>query len=57
MGLHVGWNFFEGTVYGFQVSGWEGMPGLVIQRISGPEIWTGGSFGPEAGLLMVLAVG
>ena len=57
MGLHLGWNFFEGTVYGFQVSGWEGMPGLVMQRVSGPEILTGGSFGPEAGLLMVLAVG
>jgi len=57
MGLHLGWNFFEGTVYGFQVSGWEGMPGLVMQHVAGPEIWTGGSFGPEAGLLMLLAVG
>lgn len=57
MGLHLGWNFFEGTVYGFQVSGWEEMPGLVLQHVVGPEIWTGGSFGPEAGLLMLLAVG
>ncbi len=57
MGLHLGWNFFEGTVYGFQVSGWEGIKGLVLQHVSGPEIWTGGSFGPEAGLLMLLAVG
>jgi len=56
MGLHLGWNFFEGTVYGFQVSGLEGLPRLVLQHVSGPEFWTGGSFGPEAGILMVLAV-
>lgn len=57
IGLHLGWNFFLGTVYGFAVSGWEGMPSLVLQSVSGPEIWTGGAFGPEAGLLMLLAVG
>lgn len=57
MGLHLGWNFFEGTVYGFQVSGMEEAPRLVMQSVSGPELWTGGTFGPEAGLLMVLAVG
>jgi membrane protease YdiL (CAAX protease family) len=57
IGLHLGWNFFLGTVYGFTVSGWEGMPSLVLQSVSGPEIWTGGLFGPEAGPLMVLAVG
>jgi hypothetical protein len=57
IGLHLGWNFFEGTVYGFQVSGMEGLPRLVLQHVAGPVIWTGGSFGPEAGLLMILAVG
>ncbi len=57
IGLHLGWNFFLGTVYGFAVSGWEGMPSLVLQSVSGPELWTGGAFGPEAGLLMLLAVG
>lgn len=57
IGLHLGWNFFEGTVYGFQVSGLDGLPRLVLQHVAGPEIWTGGGFGPEAGVLMVLAVG
>lgn len=56
IGLHLGWNFFEGTIYGFQVSGLEGAPRLLLQSVAGPELWTGGGFGPEAGLLMLLAV-
>jgi membrane protease YdiL (CAAX protease family) len=30
IGLHLGWNFFEGTVFGFQVSGVEEMPALIL---------------------------
>lgn len=56
IGLHMGWNFFEGAVYGFTVSGAQ-EAGLVLQRVVGPELWTGGGFGPEAGLLMLAAVG
>lgn len=57
-GLHIGWNVFINTVFGFPVSGID-TPGLLVPRVSGPEIWTGGSFGPEAGLLLLpaLAVG
>ena len=58
IGLHTGWNFFEGVVFGFPVSG---LPFYHLTRItvSGPDIWTGGQFGPEAGLLLIpaLAVG
>lgn len=59
IGLHIGWNFFEGTVFGFQVSGIEDFPRFLIQTVSGPDIFTGGSFGPEAGLILIpgLAVG
>lgn len=57
VGLHVGWNFFEGVVYGFPLSGLSDAPQLIIQSVQGPAIWTGGSFGPEAGLLMLPAVG
>ena len=39
---------------GFPVSG-IAMPGAVTTAIAGPSLWTGGSFGPEAGLLGVLA--
>ena len=56
IGLHIGWNFFEGTVLGFQVSGLSGLPRLIIQTVEGPEIITGGAFGPEAGLIILPAL-
>ncbi len=52
IGLHIGWNFFEGNVFGYPVSGMDSY-GLVRQRITGPELWTGGDFGPEAGLILI----
>lgn len=54
IGLHVGWNLFEGPVLGFPVSGNQ-FPSDVTPLVSGPKLWTGGGFGPEAGLLGVLA--
>jgi membrane protease YdiL (CAAX protease family) len=55
IGLHIGWNFFEGVVFGFPVSGLD-VFGLVQTRIDGPTLWTGGAFGPEAGLIVVPAL-
>ncbi len=54
IGLHVGWNFFEGTVFGFQVSGLE-LFTLMRHQVSGPAWITGGDFGPEAGVIMLPA--
>jgi len=50
-GLHFGWNFFQGSILGFPVSGMtEG--GSIIQQIAvGSELITGGAYGPEAGLV------
>jgi hypothetical protein len=53
--MHRGWNFFEGVVFGFPVSGLDIYPLTRIQ-VEGPELWTGGAFGPEAGLIVIPAL-
>ena len=54
IGLHFSWNFFQGFVYGFPVSGFV-FEGLFEVNISGRELWTGGEYGPEGGLIGIIA--
>jgi hypothetical protein len=55
IGAHIGWNFFEATVFGFPVSGMDTF-GVIRQAPTGPVVWTGGAFGPEAGLIVLPAL-
>lgn len=55
IGLHIAWNFFEGVVFGFPVSGMD-FYNLIYIRVDGPETITGGDFGPEAGLILIPAL-
>ncbi len=53
-GLHIAWNFTEGSVYGMQVSGNTAATGLVRGSLTGPPLLTGGAFGPEASIIAVI---
>ncbi|MBL9174994.1 MAG: CPBP family intramembrane metalloprotease [Verrucomicrobiales bacterium] len=51
MGAHFSWNFFQGPIFGFPVSG-ENVGQTVFDIAQGgPVVMTGGTFGPEGGLL------
>jgi len=55
IGLHFGWNFAEGGIFGTDVSGTNAPAGLVHSVTSGPTALSGGEFGPEASLYTLLA--
>jgi membrane protease YdiL (CAAX protease family) len=54
IGLHIGWNFAEGSVFGMSVSGGTTSVGLLQGSLNGPRILTGGQFGPEASIVAVI---
>jgi membrane protease YdiL (CAAX protease family) len=50
LALHFSWNFFQGPIFGFEVSG-TNTDTLISQTITGNELLTGGQFGFEGSLL------
>jgi membrane protease YdiL (CAAX protease family) len=56
IGLHITWNLFQGSVFGFPVSGVKTGVTLIATELTGPQWLTGGLFGPEAGVLGLAAM-
>lgn len=55
IGYHITWNYFQGCIYGFNVSGLN-IKGVFNCNILKENILTGGAFGPEAGILTTIVV-
>lgn len=51
--LHFSWNFFQGTIFGFNVSGKDTYSVITIKE-NAATIWNGGSFGFEASIICML---
>ena len=51
IGAHFTWNYFQGPVLGFEVSGNE-VNSLFIQRLDGSDLITGGQFGFEGSIIL-----
>lgn len=54
IGIHWAWNFSQGNIFGFEVSGGDAGASLFIPSIQGPAIVTGGEFGAEASIIAVV---
>ena len=53
-GFHLSWNWIQGSVLGLNVSGSEIKNSLFLAQSRGPDIWSGGEFGPEGSLITIL---
>ncbi len=55
VGLHLTWNFFQGPVYGFEVSGVK-TDSIIRSTIDGNKWLTGGEFGFEGSLIATFLI-
>jgi membrane protease YdiL (CAAX protease family) len=53
IGYHITWNYFQGNVFGFKVSGTE-VEGMLSTSYTKDNILNGGAFGPEGGLFVTV---
>lgn len=56
IGLHITWNFFQGHVFGFPVSGQPTQTTIIAIQQGGDDLLAGGAFGPEAGMISLIAM-
>jgi membrane protease YdiL (CAAX protease family) len=56
-GLHFAWTFSEGILFGLPLSGYSRFATIIQTDTTGPLWLTGGDFGPEATLSLLLALG
>jgi membrane protease YdiL (CAAX protease family) len=54
LGLHFTWNWTQGSLWGFNVSGVEIGRSLFIANPQGSDLWTGGAFGAEGSLVLAI---
>ncbi len=54
IGIHFGWNWTQGALLGFHVSGFAQAGWLRPQLLDAPTWLTGGAFGPEASVMAVV---
>jgi uncharacterized protein len=55
IGYHITWNYFQGNVYGFLVSG-TNTKGMLTTRYEVNNLWNGGEFGPEGGFFVTIVI-
>src|SRR5699024_6902777 len=56
VGMHFSWNFVQGSIFGFPVSGTQLDASVIHIAQKGPDFWTGSTFGPEAGVLGLIGM-
>ena len=56
IGYHITWNFFQGNVFGIEVSGTQAGVSIFSVQLGGAEWLTGGAFGIEGGFMCTVAI-
>ena len=54
IGIHWTWNYTQGNIFGLAVSGGNTGESILATTVNGPDIITGGAFGPEASIIAVI---
>jgi membrane protease YdiL (CAAX protease family) len=54
IGLHLAWNVMSGPILGHEVSGYDSMATVLVERGTGPLLLTGGDFGIEGSVWMTV---